>query len=133
MFEKAKRYLEIYYKQVKDRIPEYKTFDDFIYHYRVDHYLLENYGELVEHNDFLESFDKALDNASHEDIINAMNVLASQTNDNKVPTNQDFFNVLINEFHKNYSNQNIFVSYFGWNNFYDLVSFTLLRQSFSWR
>jgi hypothetical protein len=95
MYEKARRYLKIYYDKVKNKIPEYKDFESFVYHYRVDHFLLENYGELIEHDDFLEAFDKALDIASHDDIMNAIDNLASQTKQNTVPTSQDFFNALI--------------------------------------
>jgi len=94
-YEKARRYLKIYYDLVKKKIPSYKTFDDFVQHYRVDHYLYENYGEYIEHDDFLDSFNGALEHASHEDAMDAMNELASQTRLNKVPTSQDFFNSLI--------------------------------------
>jgi hypothetical protein len=95
MIELARKYLEIYYSRVKTKLPQFKTFEDFVQHYRVDHFLFENYGEYIEFDDFLESYGKSLSYASEYDRMLSIEKLVNKTVSNQVPTSQSFYDALI--------------------------------------
>lgn len=92
-FELANKYLKIYYDKAKDKLP-FDSFDDFKDHYRIDKFLYENYGEKIIHDDFFIFFEKALSFASSSDRQAAMIRLANQTEKDKTPSNQSFYDAL---------------------------------------
>tara|TARA_B100001971_G_C18268010_1_gene596167 strand:+ start:19551 stop:19994 length:444 start_codon:yes stop_codon:yes gene_type:complete len=93
MYEKANRYLKFYYDNAKSKLP-FSSYDEFVQHYRVDKFLLENYGEKVVHDDFLKFFDKALEYSSDNDAKQAMLSLAKNTQNGKTPSSQSFYDSL---------------------------------------
>lgn len=90
----ARTYLKVYFDKAKSKLPA-KDFEGFIQHYRVDHFLLENYGDYREFDESLERLGKTFENhASRSDILAAMDTLARTTVQGKVPNIQSFYDVL---------------------------------------
>lgn len=84
MFDLTHKYMRLFFNEAKDKLP-FDNYEDFIQYYRVDHYLLENYNELVIFDDFLESQNKAFEIAGHDDSVDAMKALARETQKGKTP------------------------------------------------
>jgi hypothetical protein len=94
MFDLAYKALKFYYDKAKDKLP-FEDYDEFIYYYRVDQFLLNNYNELVVHDDFLEEFNKVLKIVDNDnDVKSAMNTLAKKTIQGRTPSSSSFFEVL---------------------------------------
>lgn len=98
-FKNAHRFLELYFREAKDKLP-FKTYDEFIQHYRIDHFLWENYREKVIHDDTLMFLDKAFEHVSRDDGAAAMKSLAANTVPGKVPKSQAYFDALSGQVEK---------------------------------
>lgn len=93
MFELVEKYLGFYFREAKEKLP-FNSLDELIQHYRIDHFLYENYGEKVIFDDNLELMESSFNIAGKEDSMAAMRSLAARTEAGKVPSFQTILNSL---------------------------------------
>ena len=95
-YERARAALYTYYQAAMGKLPV-SSFNEMVEHYRT-HRAPD--GEIIKHDDFLESLDSALKFPNKVDTTTAMKNLAAATPKGKLPNTQAFFKSLIDQVSK---------------------------------
>lgn len=97
MYDNAKRALKVFWDKAKNKL-SFKSFEEMIEYYRTDFDVTDVLGNPLKHDDFLETFNKAVGYVSDwDDVRSAMQSLADNLPKGKIPSTSSYFDALSNQ------------------------------------